>query len=301
MGAGDELRDPAGLLVAAGAAGAAAASGLPAGMALGVGAAVLATKAVTGAVLDRRAAGRPGPAATASPAAPEPERPAPVADPRPEAPPMRAAGVPPVRDEATVEPAASVFRPEGEYWTIAYRGTTFRLKDAKGLRHLHRLLADPGREFHVADLATLPGAPAEEAPSPGRLDEEGLHAGGPSDAGAMLDPQAKEAYRRRLEDLRDEAEEARSWGDVEREARAEDEIAALAHELARAVGLHGSDRRAASATERARVNVTRAVKSAIDRIAEHDRSLGHHLSTTVRTGTFCAYAPDPADAPTWQL
>ena len=54
------------------------------------------------------------------------------------------------------------------------------------------------------------------------------------------------------------------------------------------------------AAERARVNVTRALRTAIDRVTEHDPGLGHHLRTCVRTGTFCAYEPGP-DATRWNL
>ncbi|MGB8996559.1 MAG: adenylate/guanylate cyclase domain-containing protein [Pseudonocardiaceae bacterium] len=49
---------------------------------------------------------------------------------------------------------AAVFRLDGEYWTIAFEQTIIRLKDTKGLRYLRSLLAAPGREFHVLDLAT---------------------------------------------------------------------------------------------------------------------------------------------------
>ena len=41
-------------------------------------------------------------------------------------------------------------------------------------------------------------------------------------------------------------------------------------EMARAVGLGGRDRRAGSAAERARLNVTRAIKSALQKISEHN-------------------------------
>ncbi|HEV8673758.1 MAG TPA: hypothetical protein VGX21_06920 [Methylomirabilota bacterium] len=39
----------------------------------------------------------------------------------------------------------------------------------------------------------------------------------------------------------------------------------------------GRDRRAASAAERARVNVPRAIKAALVRIREHSPDLHHHL------------------------
>jgi hypothetical protein len=52
-------------------------------------------------------------------------------------------------------------------------------------------------------------------------------------------------------------------------AEIENEIDALSRELACAVGLHRRDRRAASRAERARLNASRAIKVAIDRIAEN--------------------------------
>jgi hypothetical protein len=72
-------------------------------------------------------------------------------------------------------------------------------------------------------------------------------------------------------------------------------------ELARAFGLRGRERRAASASERARAGVTRAVRQAIARIDEHHPQLGEHLRRTIRTGTYCAYSPDPRAPAGWEL
>jgi hypothetical protein len=194
---------------------------------------------------------------------------------------------------------ASVFRREGEYWSIAFEGQIFRLKDAKGLRYLGRLLQDPGREFHVLDLVALeealppetPGAPAGESDRTSRL----------GDAGPILDPEAKVAYRRRFEELEAELAEAEAWRDPQRAERAREEKAFLVQALAGAVGLGGRDRLAASAGERARINVTRAIKAALARIQEHSPALGRHLIRTVRTGIYCSYAPDPRFPGAWQL
>ena len=38
------------------------------------------------------------------------------------------------------------------------------LRDAKGLRHLARLLAHPGQEFHAVDLEAAEGQPGQAAP-----------------------------------------------------------------------------------------------------------------------------------------
>lgn len=161
---------------------------------------------------------------------------------------------------------------EGEYWSIERRGgRSFRLKDGKGIAMLARLIEEPGRELHVLDLAGAGGA----------VD------GG--DAGALLDPKARAAYEARVRELREEREEAERDRDTARAARAEQELDAIAAELARAVGLGGRDRRAASAVERARVNVQRRLRDALDRIREHDPDLGRHLAYTVKTGTYCSY------------
>ncbi|RIK90079.1 MAG: hypothetical protein DCC71_25650 [Proteobacteria bacterium] len=61
------------------------------------------------------------------------------------------------------------------------------------------------------------------------------------------------------------------------------------------------EHRAGSAAERARVNVTRTVRAAIEKIAAAHPALGEHLAATVRTGLFSSYAPDPRRALRWEL
>jgi non-specific serine/threonine protein kinase len=119
--------------------------------------------------------------------------------------------------------------------------------------------------------------------------------------GPALDARAKEAYRLRLQELGEELDEARRWADVERAARAEEEIDALTEQLTSALGLGGRDRPGGSPAERARVSVTKAIRSAIRSIDRHSPALGAHLSTAVRTGQFCSYAPPAADPPHWRL
>ena len=79
--------------------------------------------------------------------------------------------------------------------------------------------------------------------------------------------------------------------DPARAARARAEREALADELARGVGLGGRERVAGAAAERARVNVQRRLKDALDRIAAADPALGKHLARSIKTGTFCSYEP----------
>jgi tetratricopeptide (TPR) repeat protein len=192
----------------------------------------------------------------------------------------------------------NVFRREGDYWSVVFERRTVRVRDLKGIRYLARLLADPGREFHVLDLVAAESGRGVTVAEPGRA--AGLSRTGPGDAGEMLDVRAKDAYRRRLAEIEDDIEQARAFGDPERAAQADAERDFLVRELSRAVGLGGRDRRAASTSERARVSVTRAVRQGIARLGEHHPELGEHLDRTIRTGTYCAYVPDPTAPATWR-
>jgi hypothetical protein len=206
---------------------------------------------------------------------------------------------------APIRPATggqNLFRREGDYWTVVYEGSVVRFRDSKGLRYLSRLLASPGREFHVIDLETEESRTAPAAPGPARASGAAeLEARADlGDAGEMLDAKAKAEYKARLQDLQAELDEAESFNDPVRTTKIKEEIDFLVTELARAVGLGGRDRKAASHAERARLNVTRAIKAALDNIARNQPPLGRHLRSTIRTGRYCSYTPDPRAPITWE-
>lgn len=177
------------------------------------------------------------------------------------------------------------FRREGDYWTIGSPRSAFRLKDSKGLGYLARLLAEPHREFHVLDL----------------VGPESVAASSISSEIPILDAEGARRYRTRIRDLEEEIAEAESWNDHARASVAQDELSALAAELGRATGLHGRSRSFSSDSERARVSVTRVIKAALARIGDHSPELKHHFSSTIRTGTYCSYNPDPRLPTRWEL
>ena len=174
------------------------------------------------------------------------------------------------------------FYREGECWTIAFDGQIARLRDARGLALLSQLLRQPGRELHVLDLADRRGTGADYAES-------------------ILDPTGRSRFRDRIVELEADLEEADRFGDIERSARTQAELDAVVAELARATGLGGRDRRTTSESERERVATTRAIRLAMRHIADVLPDLGHHLQHSVRTGTYCAYAPDLTSGIEWRL
>ena len=121
-----------------------------------------------------------------------------------------------------------------------------------------------------------------------------------SDGGELLDPQAQRAYRQRMYELQTELAEAQAFHDLGRAERLQDEFEFLSQELSRAVGLGGRPRRAGSAAERARIRVTRAIRTAIKRLSDNHPELGRHLARTVRTGTYCVYTADLNPSHSWQ-
>jgi hypothetical protein len=136
--------------------------------------------------------GGPAPAPPDVGAEPEPSKPAPTQ---------------PAKQAST--PRRVLFRRQGEYWTVGAEAEPFALKDSKGLQYLAELLRHPGTERHAADLvARVNPADPEARGQAGPREAAGETALPPAsdDAGALLDPQAKAAYRSRVEDLREEIE-----------------------------------------------------------------------------------------------
>ncbi len=102
-----------------------------------------------------------------------------------------------------------------------------------------------------------------------------------------------------MQELRGVIDEAEASGDVERKARARQELEFIEHELAAAYGIRGTARRLDDPAERARKAVTNRIRDAVSRIEANQPALGRHLRTSIRTGTFCSYEPERTM--TWEV
>jgi hypothetical protein len=195
----------------------------------------------------------------------------------------------------------SVFIQQGDYWIIRYQGQTAILKATRGLECLGYLLRHSGRDVHVTQLLATP----VDFPLPAflcSLEAVGdAVTAGLQDSGPILDAQAKAQYKRRINDLRKDTEEAERFNDSYRATRARSEMDAIAEQLAAAVGLGGRERPSSSEAERARSAVTRRIKEAIKRIAEVVPPLGRHLAVRIKTGYFCSYNPHPDRPIAWKF
>lgn len=168
-------------------------------------------------------------------------------------------------------------------WVVSGRDIRARLADSKGLRYLAELLRSPGVERHVLDLVDRVEGVASDQPG---LDRHHL-----GDAGELVDGRARTAYRHRIEALRAEIGDALETGAEGHAEVLQTELDQLVGQLAAAFGLGGRSRKASSASERARLNVTRALRAATARLRAALPEEATMLDRRLRTGLYCVYEP----------
>ena len=189
----------------------------------------------------------------------------------PEAPPpVVLAGEPPASGApAALEPR---LQRAGDSWIASYGGRTTSLRHTKGLDDIARLLAVPGEEIHVVDLA---GARVIETP-----------------ADDTIDAVAMRQYRARVRELQSELDEANAHADIGRAERIREELDALVEQLSSATGIGGRVRRTNGTAERARIAVTKRIRGKIKKLLRTHPELGRHLDAAISTGLYCKYEPE---------
>jgi hypothetical protein len=117
----------------------------------------------------------------------------------------------------------------------------------------------------------------------------------------VLDDAARRSYEARARYLLAEVERAEARGDVGRVDRLRSEIEALTDQIDAATGLGGRARTFLDPAELARTSVRKAIKRAIDTVADRSPAIATVLRAGIETGYECSYTPDP-DAPvTWSF
>lgn len=187
----------------------------------------------------------------------------------------------------------ATLRREDRGWVVACCDIRCRLADTKGLRYVAELVRSPGVERHALDLVDR-----VEGVAVGELAVDRRQLG---DSGELVDAKARTAYRHRIEALRTEIDDALDSGAEDHAQALQAELDQLVGQLTQAFGLGGRSRRASSAAERARLNVTRALRAATARVSEALPEAGYALDQRLRTGIYCAYEPDDSDDVRWSV
>ena len=161
---------------------------------------------------------------------------------------------------------------DGDVWTVRYAGRDLRLKDGKGPRYLATLLAAPGRELHVLQLA---GGSPVSAISVAAV--EGLSIGRPGGAlddapDAPRPPRVPRAARR-------PARRARRGRALRRPAAAPNGLRAELDSLTAQLGaaLRLARARPRQPPKTARKAVTKVLRTQIGKLLDVHPPLGRHL------------------------
>ncbi len=205
-------------------------------------------------------------------------------------------------DAATVEPAAvpraqasvasgrrtAIFRPDATGWTVGWEDEPLLLPSTRGMAPIHRLLQTPGEtvsavELNQSEAAAIGASTLREL-------QVAQGAGSPT---PLLDRQALNEIRVRLEDLHKEISAADEANDLGRAESLRAEVDRITEILERGLDHRHRSRSFVSETERARINVTRNIRAAIGRLRQVTPDLGQHLDRLITTGRMCSYTPDP--------
>ncbi len=199
----------------------------------------------------------------------------------------------------------NIFRKEGEFWNITFRGKCVKMRHALGFQYIHTLLSRPDKDVSSLELQF---AAAGRANPDNAVDAYAaladLH-----DSGRQWDdslsPQEvmDEAYLRdcqkSIRRAKTELEKARRRGNKQEESRLQKEVALLERTLSQGIGKAGRRRRFADRAEKARQGVRKAIGRALKNLSKEHPALHDHLSKHLRFGRSCCYVSEVTV--TWEL
>ncbi|GAB3249295.1 AAA family ATPase [Kineosporia babensis] len=173
---------------------------------------------------------------------------------------------------------------EDDAWLLEAGAETVRVRHVRGFQYLKTLVSAPGQEIAALDLVADGPAGLERPWS-----EE------------LLDASARRSFNERLSSLEKLLDVADQAGDAGRGQSLSAEREALLAELRRATGLGGRPRQSSPEAERARVNATRALGTALSRLETKAPIATAHLRASLRTGSYFRYQPTAGGPQRWRL
>ncbi|HYG18543.1 MAG TPA: hypothetical protein VD816_06420 [Ohtaekwangia sp.] len=172
---------------------------------------------------------------------------------------------------ATPAEQGNYFRKENDLWQLSFEGVTVHMADMKGLHDLVKLLEQPEKQFHCLELmGSKLGMRAEP----------------------VFDERAKRSYQKKIQELQEEIRWSESNNDLQRTTILHEEYDSIVEHLSASLNLRGRPRRSNDVADKARSAVTWRLRTTIRKIEHIHPYLGRHLSSAVKTGTFCAYSPE---------
>ena len=123
-----------------------------------------------------------------------------------------------------------------------------------------------------------------------QLAAERLNPGNLDDSFELLDKDAIELLKLRIEQLDDQIDDAKECGDIEKQAKLEAAKDQLIASKSADMGLGGKSRQSNSAIERARKSIEKRIHTDIKKLQNDFPEFADHLQA-IKTGTYCQYKP----------
>jgi hypothetical protein len=190
-----------------------------------------------------------------------------------------------------------IFRNEGDTWAVKYNNELKNIKHTKGMDYIAFLLRNQGQKMHSMKMyqamsGFIPNVDERlSKASPERIEsDEGLHVDG-KDAFELVDQKDIDSVKNKIKRLEDELNQAMMENDSVRENEISIKLDKLNDYLSKCT-YKGKIRTASDATERMRVSIYMAIKTAKNNIKKHHKELFNHLNKFITTGTSISYSPD---------
>jgi 7-cyano-7-deazaguanine synthase in queuosine biosynthesis len=174
---------------------------------------------------------------------------------------------------------------QGKYWHFTFHGEKAVVRHRKGITHLSRLLAAPGKEI---DCRVLASGEAKGVDEIARVYDAELSTDTSFDE--VLDEDGEDLLRRHVDRLRAERDAGVT---ADRATAINHEILQIDEHIKRARGLRGRHRAFPDDAERARIAVGKSIRAALAELAPQSSVLFEHLQGSITTGRLVIYEPRP--------
>jgi len=183
-----------------------------------------------------------------------------------------------------------VFRHVNDFWQCQFRQEKGFIKDNAGMGYIARLLANPHRSIPAMTVMGCVGGSQQVQHTYQQA----------------IDSDTRRRYQKRMEDLKDEINDAKERGNDGEVETLQKEFYGIADELQGTHGLRNKPRPLGPPTndQRARSTVRKGLGRAYQRMRKNSlTALADHLDDAIQTdGTSYAYRPPPPlPGPPWQL
>tara|TARA_Y100000031_G_scaffold143003_1_gene173093 strand:+ start:400 stop:1380 length:981 start_codon:yes stop_codon:yes gene_type:complete len=192
----------------------------------------------------------------------------------------------------------NIFRFNGDFWTVRYKGKEKFIKHTKGMDYIAYLFRHQKQEIHSMKLYQ---AFTEEIPDTNRRMSkmsskkiekyEGLYKDVKDDY-KMLTPEALENLKGRLDELKIDQNKAMMENNSLEEERISKEVEELDNFIKANTYKWGEVRVFSTSTEKMRISINKAIKTAKNNIEKVHKELFSHIDKYLETGTYNYYRPE---------